>query len=422
LIELLQPPRLFNPLLAPRSAPLSPAEIAAGPFGLMLFIFLVPLVRVAARRRPRTALIGFGLLWLVWTLGPIATGIFLAAVATGALWILALGRLRQTGRLGRGPTIALVWIGLHALVLPAWWIPSAAWYGWEPTRMPLLHNIGFAYFLLRFIAWGRQLVEGPFQPSRLSDTICWILYPPCMRLGPVLTREKFLERFDAWTPAGRPDWRAVGRRCGLFLLGGLGLGVTISNMPAVRAGAADFFSQPQQYGTDQLLSAVYLIPIQIYFLLWTYNQLANGLAAWVGIPVDDNFDRLPLATSVREFWRRWHITVGDWLRDNIYIPLGGNRGIVWLNYVAVFGYIGLWHGPSWSFLAWGLLQAAALIVQRGWDQYWKRRDHRGRPAGLPWTVFCWLLTIHFAIVTIVMFTDFDHLGTRIFPELLRRFW
>jgi hypothetical protein len=422
LSELLQAPRIFNPLLAPPSQPLTPAEIAAGPYGLMLFIFLVPFVRLAARRRPRTALTAFGGLWLVWTLGPLAAVIFLAAVTAGAGWVLVLGHLRRGGRLGRRGTIGLVWLGLHGLVLPAWWIPSAAWYGWEPTRMPLLHNIGFAYFLLRFISWGRRCAEDPFQPLRLADTICWILYPPCMRLGPVLTREKFLERFDAWAPAARADWIAVLKRAVLFVLGMVGLGFTISNMPHLRGDGADFFSAPQQYDTSQLLTLVYLIPVQIYFLLWSYNQLANGLAVWVGIPVDDNFDRLPLATSVRDFWRRWHITVGDWLRDNIYIPLGGNRGHVWLNYVAVFGYIGLWHGPSWSFLAWGLLQSAALIVQRGWDQFWQRRDHRGRPAGLPWTAFCWLLTMHFAIVTIVVFTDFDHLGTRLFLELLHRFW
>lgn len=417
--EFLQAPRLFNPLLAPTSQPLTPFEIAAGPYGLLLFVWLVPLVRIVGRRRPRTAIAAFSLLWLIWTLGPIASLIFLGAVATGAAWVMVTGYLRQTGRLQRRGAIGLVWLGLHALVLPAWWIPSAAWYGWEPTRMPLLHNIGFAYFLLRFIAWGRNLAENPSQPLRLADTICWILYPPCMRLGPVLTRESFLKRFDAWAPAQRVDWATVGRRAGLLLLGLVGLAITIRNMPS-RQGEIDFFSAPQQYTTNDLLALIYLVPVQIYFLLWCYNQLANGLAAWVGIPVDDNFDHLPLATSVRDFWRRWHITVGAWLRENIYIPLGGNRSIVWLNYVAVFGYIALWHGPSWSFVAWGLLQAAALMAQRAWDQFWARRNHRGRPAGLPWTIFCWLLTMHFAIITIVIFTDFEHLGTRLFPELLRR--
>jgi len=89
--------------------------------------------------------------------------------------------------------------------------------------------------------------------------------------------------------------------------------------------------------------------VLIYLICGRTTSWPRPRALWIGIPVDNNFDWLPRATSVREFWRRWHITLGSWLRDTIYIPLGGNRGVVLLNYAAVFGFCAVWHGPSISF-------------------------------------------------------------------------
>ncbi len=416
------PARLFNPLLVPPHEPLTGPEISAGPYGLLLFLPLVPLLRWAARSHRPAALIGTGLLWLLLTLGPYSAVVLVAGTAIGAGWIVLLGGLRRRAMLSRRGMIGLTWVGLHALVLPLWWVGAVKWYGWEPTRLPILHNIGFAYYLLRFVAWGRQWAEQPDRPLRLIETVSWILYPPCMRLGPVLTREVFLARYDAWQPAAPVPWRLVGYRLGLCLVGLFLLGVTIANMPDTLGAGKDFFAAPHLYATPKLLALVFLIPVQIYLLLWTYNELAAGLSAWVGVRVDDNFYWLPLATSVRDFWRRWHITVGSWLRDNIYIPLGGNRRHAWLNTTVVFAYIGVWHGPSWSFLAWGLAQAAALAVQRGWDRFRARRGWTDWPRGWLWTAACWVATMLFAILTIAMFADFEHLGTRLFLELWNRLW
>lgn len=417
---MLTPGELFNPLTTTPTTALTGWEVAAGPYGLIVFLPLVPLLRLLARAHPRAALIAVGLLWLVVTMGPVATAVLLVSVFAGGGWVVGLGALRQRGRIGPHTMSTLVWIGLHALVLPVWWFPSADWYGWEPSRLPVLHNIGFAYFLLRFIAWGAHLAKERHEPLRLADTICWVLYPPCMRLGPVLLRERFLQRLDAWNPHDRPPWRKVGRRLGLFALGLLALGFTIHHTPALAAGQPSFFDSPQSFPTWKLVCWFYLIPIQIYLLLWSYNELACGLGLWIGIRVDDNFNWLPGATSIRDFWRRWHVTVGAWLRDYVYIPLGGSRGYVWLTYLAVFMYVGVWHGPSWSFIAWGAAQALALIAQRQWDRLRRRLGWSGRPSGPLWTFSCWLLTMHYAIATIVVFTDFDHCGARFFRELLRR--
>jgi D-alanyl-lipoteichoic acid acyltransferase DltB (MBOAT superfamily) len=404
-MDLPSPAPLFNALT---SDPLRPDELYAGPFGLIAFLPLVPLVLLLARRWPRAALIAGSLVWLLPTLRPTTTAVLLAGVAVAWGWLQLLATWRRRGVLSERGMTALVWLGLHALAFPLWWQAQQAWY---PSRLAVLHNVGFAYFLLRLVAWGVELAKNPQQPTRFLDTVCWLLYPPCMRLGPVLLRDDFLTRLEAWDPHRSPAWKAGLQRFGLFLLGGAGIGLIATQIAPTHG---DFFAQPENYSTGALLRFFYLIPVQIYLLLWTYNQLANALGCWIGIRVDDNFHRLPLATSVRDFWRRWHITVAAWLRNYVYFPLGGSRRRATLNIILVFAYCGLWHGPSWSFLAWGLAQAFALTVQRAWDAL----PHR--PTGRVWTASCWLLTMQYEIATILVFTDFDHLGLRLGRELLGR--
>lgn len=421
MIDFPRPQPLFNPLTAPADQLLTGWEILAGPFGLIVLIPLIPLLRLAARSHPRIALALASLIWLVATTGPLAALVLLAGCLLASAWVVVLSRLRRAGRLGPRLMIALVWLGLAALMFPLWWHARWSWYGWgDGSRMAVLHNIGVAYFFLRLIAWGVDLARNPGDSLRARETLCWLLYPPCMRLGPVLLRQTFLERFDAWQPSAPPAWKEVGQRFGLFALGVFGLAVVMRNTPLVPLGASDFFASPDEYTTGKLLRVFYLVPLQIYLMLWTYNELAAALSLWIGIRVDNNFDWLPRATSVRDFWRRWHVTVGLWLRDYIYIPLGGNRGLVPLHYAAVFGFCAVWHGASWSFLAWGASQALALTVQRWWDLLRRRLGWPDRPTSRARTLLCWLVTMHYQIATIIVFVDFEHLGWRIFGEIGRR--
>ena len=421
LISFAKPQPLFNAVTAPADQLLTGWEVLAGPFGLIAFIPLIPLLRLAARAYPRAALALFSLVWLVATAGPLATLVLVAGCLVASGWIVTLGRLLRDGRIGRRLMITLVWLGPAALLFPLWWAPQTTWASWhDGSRMAALHNLGFAYFFLRVVAWGVNLTKTPHDSLRPVDTLCWLLYPPCMRLGPVLLRGEFFERLATWKPASPTPWKEIGQRFGLFLLGGVGLAVVSRNIPQVLPGTADFFAAPRDYSTGALLRVFYLVPIQIYLLLWTYNELAVALSLWIGIRVDNNFDWLPRATSVRDFWRRWHVTVGRWLRNYVYIPVGGSRGSVPLHYAAVFGFCGLWHGASWSFIAWGGSQALALTVQRWWDQLRKRLGWSGRPTGVWWALLCWIVTMHYQVATIVTFVDFEHLGWRLFRELWRR--
>jgi len=418
-MEWLHPQPLFNPLTAPADQLLTGWEILAGPLGLLVFVPAVPLVRWVARRAPRAAIIGSGALWILATCGPIATLALLAWIALAAWLTHGIATAALRGACAPRTGIALLWIVLAALIAPFWWHSSWGWLGWQPSRMALLHSVGLAYFFLRLISWGVDRIARRDEPARARDIAAWLLYAPCMRLGPVIRQRQFRERFDAWRPSEDVYAKRAAQRFGLFLLGGAGLALVGRFLPRIAPGAADFFAAPGDYSTAQLLSAVALIPTQIYLILWTYNELAAAISLWIGIPVDNNFDWLPRATSVREFWRRWHVTVGAWLRDYVYIPLGGARGFAPAMYAAVFGFCALWHGPSWSFVAWAATQVVALVVQRGWDRLFEA-TRWPRPRGSAWRLLCWLLTLCYQAATIVVFTDFEHCGLRLFGELLRR--
>lgn len=413
------PQPLINPLTSPWLLHGTDA-LAAGP-GLLAFLPLIPLVRWWGRTRPRTAIIATSILWMFGTMG-LPSVIAIVGWLTLALGLLlVLVRLRRAKLLSQRAMIALTWIGLHALAFPLWWWAYPQWFGWIPSSLAALHNAGFAYFLLRLVALGVDWARTPDLPVRLGDTAAWLFYPACMRMGPVMRREDFIAQFDRWSPHTPPDHAAAWRRFALALLGLAGFGLCGALLPAVTRDTPDYFSTPSQYGTPALVAVFYLVPVQVYLYLWSYNEIAAATSRWVGIVVPNNFDWLPRAISIKDFWRRWHITVGAWMRDYIYIPLGGNRGVVELNYLAVFVYCGVWHGASWSFFAWGVSQGLGMSVERWWEGLRKRSSWlNGWLRGPAWVLACWLLTLHYQLATIVMFADFHFLGLRLFGELGRR--
>jgi D-alanyl-lipoteichoic acid acyltransferase DltB (MBOAT superfamily) len=413
----------FNPVTTSRLP--EPQELMAGPLGLLLFLPLVPLVRWLAPRHPHLALLLPTALWLVATLNPLGALAFVGGILAGAAWIVLLGTLRNAGRLGRRPMIALVWIGLHVLVAPLWWWASWPVFGWPapdgmPVRFAPLHPVGFAYVLLRLIAWGVDWANRPGEPLRARDTLCWLFYAPGLRNGPFLLRDVFLERFAAWRPAAPVAWRPVLRHFGRALLGLTAMGLLGQAVPRIPADGADFFADPAAYSTAALLAVFYCVPVLVYFFLWTYNELAQGTALWVGIPVDANFLSVPRATSPREFWRRWNVNVGAWIRKYIYIPLGGKYAVGPFVFLAAFGYCGIWHGAAWGFVAWPLIQMVALSIQRQWDRYRTWRGWADLPPSRPWLAVCWLLTMHTQMLTVLVFSDFRYAGVRLLPELCGR--
>ena len=153
-----------------------------------------------------------------------------------------------------------------------------------------------------------------------------------------------------------------------------------------------------------------LYTIQIYYDFSAYTDIAIGSALLFGIRLPENFYRPYKATSVAEFWRRWHRTLSDWIRDYIYYPLGGSQGLptwkIYRNIMATLIIIGVWHGASWNFVIYGCLHGTAVSINR-----WQRK-RTGRKAGMPFpNAFAWFwrffLTFHFVVLARILFKATD---------------
>src|SRR5262249_26994629 len=137
--------------------------------------------------------------------------------------------------------------------------------------------------------------------------------------------------------------------------------------PLAEAG----FAHPESLSAAGAWLAVLAYTLQIYFDFSGYTDMALGAARLFNIELPINFDSPYHSATIRDFWRRWHITLSRFLREYLYIPLGGNRhgaARTVLAVMATFLLGGLWHGAAWTFVAWGALHGAALVAHRGWQR------------------------------------------------------
>lgn len=197
------------------------------------------------------------------------------------------------------------------------------------------------------------------------------------------------------------------RRALLMMLWGLILKMVIADRLAVYVDAV--YADPDHHFGLSVLLAIYFFAFQIYCDFAGYCYIALGSAALFGVKLAQNFQQPYLSSSMQEFWRRWHITLGSWFRDYVYIPLGGNRVPPWRRYInlmIVFTLSGLWHGASWTFVIWGALHGFFMIVDV-MTQSWRKRFTSAMDNGpffrIVWHVLAILLTFHLACFAWVFF-------------------
>ncbi|HLY19799.1 MAG TPA: MBOAT family O-acyltransferase [Bryobacteraceae bacterium] len=161
------------------------------------------------------------------------------------------------------------------------------------------------------------------------------------------------------------------------------------------------FDTPNLYTGMEVLVAVYVYSLELYYDFSGYTDIARGCGLLLGVRLPINFDRPYTAVNMADFWRRWHITFSDWLRDYLYFSLPGKRTRVWpyVNLVITMVLGGLWHGSTWPFAIWGLLHGAALAATRGW-QAWRGRRPEGGWRSRAIRLFC---TYQFVCLTWIFF-------------------
>lgn len=331
----------------------------------------------------------------------IASGVFyLWGFGNHALWgalILALGVTATgvsartvTNRQGVARRLPLfLGVGWHLGMLLAFkyadfFTGGALSLGWAP--------LGLSFFTFQQIWYLKEVYTGKFQPVSPPDLMLYAFFFPTVSSGPILRPAVFFPQLTAGRFL-RPDWRDAA--AGLY---GLSIGLAKKLLLADAFGALvnNGYAHADQLTAPGAWLVMLGYTLQLYFDFSGYCDMAAGIARLLGVRLPPNFDSPYRATSVGEFWKRWHITLTTFLRECLYFPLGGGRrGTLrtYGNILLVFLLSGLWHGAGWTFLVWGGLHGLAQIVERAWGNARNRLPKTLRWAGtflfvnLAWVFF-----------------------------------
>ncbi|MEA2410159.1 MAG: alginate O-acetyltransferase complex protein AlgI [Thermoleophilaceae bacterium] len=250
--------------------------------------------------------------------------------------------------------------------------------------------VGVSFFTFQAISYTVDVYRRVIPPACTLDVAIYLSFFSHLVAGPIVRAREFLPQLA--TPRD-PQRVAVG--AGVMLIGiGLVKKVVLADYLA-RSLVDPVFGVPQAYFAPDVLLATYGYAAQIYCDFSGYTDIAIGLALLMGFVFPQNFDRPYRSLGFREFWRRWHMTLSRFLRDFLYIPLGGNRGGRWRTYrnlmiTMVLG--GLWHGAAWTFVLWGAFHGLGLCAEHVLGSRWERL-----PVWLRWLVtfhlicFGWIL-------------------------------
>lgn len=225
--------------------------------------------------------------------------------------------------------------------------------------------VGISFYTFQSMSYTIDVYRGQLPAAKsLVDFALYVAFFPQLVAGPIERATALLPqiarpRRPTWT-----DWEE-----GLLLFGlGLFRKVAIADPAGVIADG--YFADPAAHSSVQLTVGVLLYSLQIYNDFAGYSDMARGSARLLGFTLMRNFRHPYFATSVSDFWKRWHISLSAWLRDYLYIPLGGNRHgrlRTHLSLMATMLLGGLWHGASWTFVVWGALHGVYLVVQHAWS-------------------------------------------------------
>jgi len=233
---------------------------------------------------------------------------------------------------------------------------------WEPS-LSIILPVGISFYTFQTLSYTVDVYRGKTKPARgFLDFALYVSFFPQLVAGPI---ERSTQLMPQIVNPRKPKPDAF--RDGLYHIAyGLFLKVVIADNMAVLVNHV--FDQPAgQLSAVSVMVGVYAFAFQIYGDFAGYSSIAKGVARWLGFDLMTNFNHPYFSASPREFWQRWHISLSSWLRDYLYIPLGGNRGAVWKtsrNLLTTMLLGGLWHGANWTFLIWGLIHGLWLIINR----------------------------------------------------------
>ena len=293
--------------------------------------------------------------------------------------------------------------------------------------MDIFLPVGISFFSFQSLSYTIDIYRGKIKPlDRLLDYAFYVSFFPQLVAGPIVRASDFIPQirkplYVSREMLGMGFWFVV---IGLFKKAVLSDYISVNFVERV-------FADPSLYSGIENLMGVYGYALQIYCDFSGYSDMAIGIALLLGFKFNINFNSPYKSASITEFWRRWHISLSSWLRDYIYISLGGNRkGKVrqYLNLLITMFLGGLWHGASWNFVVWGCVHGVALCLHKAWRTLLGHAKHY-RSRGVR-KCFAIVLTFHVVCFSWLFFagTSFEAsvaMLTQIFtnfqPQLITQF-
>ena len=234
----------------------------------------------------------------------------------------------------------------------------------------LIFPLGISFFTFQSASYISDCFTKKIQAEKdFLKVALFVSFFPTISSGPIQRAGTLIPQFEK---AHRFDYDCAADGLKLFAWG-MFKKLCVADRIAVYVNYV-YVGAESQYGAALLLATV-LYSFQIYCDFSGYSDMAIGVAKYCGYDVGKNFDHPYLAKTVGEFWRRWHISLSSWLRDYVYIPLGGSRVAlprIYFNLIATFLVSGIWHGAGWTFVIWGLLHGAFQCVGRATKSFWER--------------------------------------------------
>ena len=252
--------------------------------------------------------------------------------------------------------------------------------------------VGISFFTFQALTYLVLAAKQPAAVRSLADVLLFLCFWPTLFAGPILRADRFFAQLDAGA-TGRP-YQA--RLALYWILLGAAQKLVFATWLA-DSYVDPVFKYPEQHAGLSLIAAMAGYTLQIVLDFGGYTLIVTGLALLLGFELPVNFRQPYLARNLQDFWTRWHVSLSSFIRDYIYIPMGGNRlGFVRTQWNVLFGMLvsGVWHGPSWNFVVWGLLHGFGVVAVN----LYKRAGGSALPAWLAHT-----LTLFFVALAWVFF-------------------
>lgn len=415
--------------------PHSPMIFSSGIFLWLFAAFIV--VYLLLQRRTTARLMFVTLFSYYFYYKSSGTYFFLLAVVTVSDFLLALLMDRTVTRWKRKLWVVVslcVNLGLLCyfkytnFLLECW----ASLTGGSFSMLDIFLPVGISFFTFQSLSYTIDVYRREIKPlTNLLDYAFYVSFFPQLVAGPIVRARDFIPQIRR--PLFVSD-EMFGR--GIFLImSGLFKKAVISDYISVNF-VERIFDNPTLYSGVENLMGVYGYALQIYCDFSGYSDMAIGIALLLGFHFNINFDSPYKSASVTEFWRRWHISLSSWLRDYLYISLGGNRkGKVrqYVNLIITMFLGGLWHGASWNFVLWGVLHGVALAVHKFWmsltgrkkgEQSHGIRRFFGVVVTFHFVCFCWIFfrNADFATSVDMLRQIFTVFRPQLLPQLLAGYW